>query len=327
MGFLAPNALTVSDGREWTRLRTVNEEVLEPGRPHDHAAEFLARVRDAFRAPVATPDDVRAAMGRAMLAIVFGPGVAPASLADDVRALFGYVQSPVKRRLLGFVGKRRRARFYADLRRAFDAAAASRDVASLASLARQHGARTGATELLEQVPHWMFTFPGSGSDLIVRTLALVSAHPEARRAALDELAAGGGDDSYPFLRACLREAADLYPPVTRTVHRSPNGATVAGVTVPAEMDVLHLFPPVAADAAPRRFRPERWLAAEPPVTSFDPFLGGARACPGRDLITFVCTAALAVLLGEQRLTLDGSPLVPDALPAEFPRRGIRFHPA
>jgi cytochrome P450 len=331
MAFLAPSALTISEGEEWTRLRAFNERVLAPGGAHPSGDAFLACVREAFSAPVATPDDVRAAMGRAMLGIVFGPGVAPAALAEDVTALFGYVQSPVKRRLLAPFAKRRRARFYADLRRACDAAAAS-DVPSLVATARRDGT-IGVAELVEQVPHWMFTFPGSGADLLTRTLALVCARPASRAAALAELASVGvpvtdASAVHPlaYLRACLREAADLYPPVTRTVHRAPRGATVAGVAVPAGMDVLHAFPPIADDAraTPRRFRPERWLSPDGVVPTFDPFLGGARACPGRDLVTFVCTAALAILLGEQHLGLAGAPLAPDALPAEFPKRGIRF---
>lgn len=336
MAFLAPHALTIAHGDDWARLRALNERVLDTGRPHAHADEFLARVRDAFREPVAGPDDIRAAMGRAMLAIVFGPGVAPASLADDVTRVFGYVQSPLKRRLLAPLARRRRARFYADLRRAYAAAEAS-GATSLVTLARRQDARVGETELVEQVPHWMFTFPGSGTDLLTRTLALVGAHREAWGIARAELARAGVPvtdaatvGALEYLHACVREAAALYPPVTRTFHRAPRGATVAGVAIPAGMDVLHSFPPIGDGVGAtlrRRFRPERWLAPGAAPPSFDPFLGGARACPGRDLITFVCVAALATLLGEQRLTLRGTPLRPDALPEEFPRRGIHFHPA
>jgi cytochrome P450 len=334
MAFLAPGALTIADGDDWVRLRALNERVLDTGRPHAHADAFIARVREAFAGPVASPDDLRAAMGRAMLGIVFGPGSAPASLADDVTTLVGYVQSPLKRKLLAPLARRKRARFYADLRRACAAAEASVEP-SLVALAREHGARVGETELVEQVPHWMFTFPGSGTDLLARTLALVCAHPEARSRALNELRDAGLPvtdaatvGALAYLHACVREAAALYPPVTRTFHRAPQGATAAGVTIPAGMDVLHSFPPIAdgvGAAAPRRFRPERWLAADAPAPSFDPFLGGARACPGRDLITLVCVAALAHLLGERRLTLDGTPLPPAALPEEFPRRGLHFH--
>ena len=345
MAFLAPRALTIAHGEEWARRRALNERVLDTGRPHAHADAFLARVRDAFgtdafRAPLVDAEDVREAMGRAMLGIVFGPGTAPPSLADDVTRLFGYVQSPVKRRLLAPLARRRRTRFYDDLRRACVAAEAS-DAPSLVALARRYGGGLSEAELVEQVPHWMFTFPGSGTDLLVRTLALVCAHPEARSTALAELAEAGipvsdaaAVGSLAYLHACVRETATLYPPVTRTFHHAPRGVTAAGVAIPPGMEVLHSFPPIGdtngADAA-RAFRPERWLAPDAAPPSFDPFLGGARACPGRELITFVCVAALAVLLGERRLTLDGqpgdTPLTPGALPEEFPRRGIHFHAA
>ena len=55
MTFLAPNALTIAQGADWTRLRALNERVLDTGRPHDHADLFLAHVRDAFRAPSPRP--------------------------------------------------------------------------------------------------------------------------------------------------------------------------------------------------------------------------------------------------------------------------------
>lgn len=59
---------------------------------------------------------------------------------------------------------------------------------------------------------------------------------------------------------------------------------------------------------------------------FDPFLGGARHCPGRSIIMHVGKAALAAMIGRQRLTLDGVTLKTDSLPAEFPRRGVMFRP-
>lgn len=330
MAFLASRALTVSDDADWKRRRAFNEQILEPGRRHELERDFLLHVIAAFDAPVDGSAAVRAAMGRAMLGIVFGD-TAPRWLADDVQVLFGFVQNPLKRALLSPWAKRRRARFYDALRRMWrDPTGAG--ARSLLGRARRSGTELDETEVLEQIPHWMFTFTGSATDLLVRTLVLILADLEARRRAQRELDAAGPLDEpttiegLAYLEACLLEAAHLYPPVTRTFHRAPVGITVGDVVIPAGMEVMHSFPLIVdgEDEAPRRFRPERWLAPGGAASTFDPFLGGARRCPGRDLILFVCTSALAVLLTRQRLALQGAPLRTDALPPEFPRRGLKF---
>jgi cytochrome P450 len=333
MAALAPHALTVSDDEQWVRLRAFNEAVLQAGQRHDLRSVFLAHVRRAFAMPPATIDDIRAAMRRAMLPIVFGPG-APAQLATDVQALFELVQNPVKRMVLAPWGARRRARLYGTLRRVWRDTAAS-SPPSLLGLAHQAAGELPEAVLLEQIPHWMFTFTGSGTDLLVRALALVTSHPAVLETARREIAAAGpldqaeAIDSLTFLGSCLMEAARLYPPVTRTFHCAKSGAVAGTVRVPAGTEILHSFPllgdPALSSPEARTFTPERWIsgAAASPTAEFDPFLAGARHCPGRELILFVCTSALAVLLGTQRLIAD-PPLAPAALPLQFPRRGIRF---
>ncbi|HUQ80117.1 MAG TPA: cytochrome P450 [Gemmatimonadaceae bacterium] len=330
MQFLAPQALTITNDEQWQRLRALNEEVLEPGRLHDDERAFLAAVRRAFTEPVRNAHDVRSAMSRAMVDIVFGPGVAPASIGHDVSELFGYVQSPLKRALLAPVGKRRRARFRAELARACDAAASS-SAPSLAGRAARGAHAVSRAELLDQVPHWMFTFTRSGTELLVRALALVCAHPDARDRVRAEVAALGRSDSpgqsraLAFASACVREAAYLYPPVTRTFHRASEGAVAGGVAIPAGAEIASSLPPVEVErAGPRRFDPARWLAPSGGPTDFDPFLTGPRRCPGRDLISLVCAVALAELVARQDLTLARPRLVPNDLPVELSGGSVRF---
>jgi cytochrome P450 len=330
MSFLAPQALTIAHDDQWTRLRAFNEDVLEPGRRHDDEAAILDAVRRGFDAPIADEDDIRAAMGRTMIAVVFGAATPPAAMVKDVDVLFGYVQSPLKRLLLGPLGRRRLARFRAEIARAYGAAHAP----SLAARASRSAGDVSLAEQLDQVPHWMFTFVRSGTALLARSLALVCAHPKARERVRAELASNGpandpaGVHRLTFVEACVREAAYLYPTVTRTFHRARDGASLGGAAIPAGVDIAHSFPPIGlGEPRVRRFDPARWLAPGGGPTDFDPFLTGPRRCPGRDLITFVCTAALATMLERQNLVLVGMPLVPGALPAEFPRRGIRFRAA
>ena len=92
-------------------------------------------------------------------------------------------------------------------------------------------------------------------------------------------------------------------------------------------EIMHLFPLFTADlegADAPSFNPDRWLAATAPVCAFDPFLGGARRCPGRSLILVVCKTALASLLLQHRLAVKAPGIADSSLPAQFPRRGLSF---
>jgi cytochrome P450 len=164
----------------------------------------------------------------------------------------------------------------------------------------------------------------------VRTLLLVLSHPEAHRRVLAELGSpvpesAAALDGLPFLDACLTEAAHLYPPVTRTFHHTTAPLSAAGVGVPSDVELATAFPLLGESADAPRFRPDRWLpSAQPNDSSFDPFLGGTRRCPGRNVISFVCKAALAELLVTHRTALASPPLSPEALPPELPSRGLHF---
>ena len=332
MGFLAARALTISDGADWSRRRAFNDAVLEPERRHEFAPQFVRCTREAFAPPIAGVDDLRAAMGRAMLGVVFG-GAAPPALVTEIEALFGLVQNPVKRVLTAPFAYFKRARLYDSLRALWQA----RNQAlkpSLLQMAGRSAADLDAAELLQQMPHWMFTFTGSATDLVLRTLTLITSAPDVQRQVMAELAGAGPLEGQgfaaaplPFLEACLVETGHLYPPVTRTFHRTVLGATLNGVQFPPGSEIMHLFPLFTADfegADSPRFNPERWLTATPPACAFDPFLGGARRCPGRSLILVVCKTALASLLLQHRLSVKAPGITGASLPAKFPRRGLSF---
>jgi cytochrome P450 len=334
MGFLAADALTISDDEDWLRRRAFNVSVLQPAQRHEFAPEFVGCTLQAFDPPVSGAADVRAAMGRAMLGVVFG-GAAPAELVPRIESLFGLVQHPLKRLLTAPFAYLKRGRLYGALRELWGAGTQAR-APSLLEVARRSvdGSGNGNTELLEQIPHWMFTFTGSATDLIIRTLALITAFPDVRRRAMEEVAAAGALDGpafktapLPFLEACLVETGHLYPPVTRTFHRAPAGAVVNGVQIPAGAEIMHLFPLFTADlggADAPKFDPDRWLQTEAPVCGFDPFLGGARACPGRSLILMICKTALASLLMRHRLTVQAPGIRESSLAPQFPSRGLKF---
>jgi len=74
------------------------------------------------------------------------------------------------------------------------------------------------------------------------------------------------------------------------------------------------------------FVPDRWLATErdDAAAASNLFLRGPRACPGSDLILFVCRAGLARTLGELGVRGGSRKLAQDPLPVSFPSREARL---
>jgi cytochrome P450 len=336
MSFLAPNALTICHDEQWACLRTFTEQVLCAGETHIYQRAFLGTVRNAFSSPVSNVEDIRRGMGQAMLGIVFGDSRAPTHLAKDIEVLFGLVQSPVKRLALGFWEKGRREKFYNTLRKMWEE---SKEDArpSLLSLAHKAAGKHDETELIQQVPHWMFTFTGSGTDLLTRTLAVVTSRPAVRARISSEIAEHGPLDEpatigrLVYLEACLLESARLFSPVPRTFHRAPQGDTFNELYIPAGMEIAHYFPLNQRnhdrDPSADHFQPDRWLDPASAAHAMYPnlFLSGARACPGKNLILFVCKSAIAILLKEHNLQAESVLLATDPLPFSWPEKEIHFH--
>ena len=84
-----------------------------------------------------------------------------------------------------------------------------------------------------------------------------------------------------------------------------------------------------ADPTADAFQPERWLIPAMRAEAVYPnlFLSGARRCPGRDLILFVCKGAAAKLLLETGLRVSSPDLVRDPAPFSFPSKTLRFETA
>lgn len=321
MATLAPKALTISDGDDWTRRRAFNEFVLDSGHLHSLAPMIAAAARTAFREPISDVESIRDAMRRTMLAVDFGEGVAPDHIAADLEYLSGLVQNPLRRMLLGpFAGGRRR-RLRSAIASMWGSAASG--PASLLKRARE-APPLGDDEVMDQVPHWMFTFVGSATDLLAHTLWLALSHEPTRAALVAEIASVGESlsslDALPLLNGCLLESAQLYPPANRTFHHVTQAVTLGATAVPADVEIVHWFPllqpaqPVAPSFRPRRWADGHTISDEP----FDPFLGGSRACPGKHLILLVCKVAMAELLVSRPVALACAALDVYALPTELP---------
>ncbi len=330
MSFLASHALTIVDGEPWRTLRAFNEEVLATGAPHPHAQAFLGHVRAAFHAPVSDQDDVSRAMGRAMVGIVFGDAAAPFSdPGKDARELFDVVASVPKRKLQSRRYAGQRQRYYAMLRERWEAAVAD-GAPTLLARARGAAPAVDTQVLVEQIPNWMFTFTGSATKLLTRTLALILSRDEVRTRVIDEIASAGPSDdaatvhALPYLNACLLESGRLFPPVALTFHR-PGAAVDRDAP-----ELVHWFPLLQRDDAlgadVHAFRPQRWLepSGDPVRAASNLFLRGPRRCPGEDLVLFVCRAALVRLVAELRQAGGGTRLARDPLPISFPHREATF---
>ena len=327
MSFLAPHALTISHGSDWRRRRDTNEQVLCTGRPHDLRALFHARVRTSFATSITSADDIRDRMGSIMLGVVFGTDT-PSDLPAQVQELMTYVYNPGKRAVLGRFATGRKRSFYDTLRRLWESPASD----CLVSLFRATDA-AATPENLEQIPHWMFTFTGSGADLLARTIALIGSRPEVRDRVRREIAqAGPLDDAetidkLDYTEACLREAGRLFAPVTRTFHRAPNGATFGSRSIPSDVEIVHYFPTgqrdTRFDPTANDFVPERWMGPESDAAHIHPsvFMSGSRKCPAEDLILFLCKSAIAA---QGNLLVHAPSLTNNPLPMSFPEREVRY---
>ncbi len=328
MAVLAPDALTVSVDEDWVRRRAFNEFVLEPGRTHSLAPVLAPRIREAFRSQITDIESIRGAMRRAMLAIDFGPDVAPEQVATDLEYLSDLVQKPLRRLVLGPFSGRRRRRLKSTLGALW--ASAPGGPPSLLQRARAARPEPIGEEGLDQIPHWMFTFTGSATDLLARALWLTLSDENTRRRVVEEIRSANDDpialDQLPLLTACLLESAQLYPPVTRTFHQTTTATRQGDTELSAGIEILHWFPLLQPAELPApHFRPDRWTtdhSADDEV--YDPFLGGARHCPGRSLILLVCKVAMAELLVTRPLALASPPLNITALPIELPEGELRF---
>ena len=337
MSFLAPHALTITHGEQWQRLRVFNEAALQANAADARMQFILDGVSKAFSEPVSTIDDIRRRMAEAMSIVVFGSDRAPSHLVEDMQTLIAYVRNPGRRILFGWSQTGRRKRFYDALRRLWAESSASIAPSLIAAAkGRAQNGRHAEEELIQQIPHWMFTFVGSGTDLLARTLGIVASRDEVyervRAEAIERSAANSasGVMDMDYLESCLLETCRLFPPVTRTFHVAPKGDTFNGIQVPPGMEILHCFTAsqraLSVDETADDFRPERWLEPGSNAGAIYPglFLGGARHCPGKGLILFVCNAAISRLVKDSRIRSECPALSEDPMPYSFPESGLRF---
>jgi cytochrome P450 len=338
MSFLAPYALTILHDADWRALRDYNEDVLQTGKPHPLLPSILTEVRKAFSQRVRDVGEIRRNMGKVMLAVVFGENDVSEHLIDEIQELFAEIG--LKTALLGSRKQALRNRFHGELRRLWQSGTGT---AQPTLLSRAHKAAEAVEKsdrrealLLDQIPHWMFTFTNSGSDLLARSLAMIAAREDSLSRIYREIESVGTLDrpecihQLHYLEACILETGRLYPPVIQTAHRAESNVFFEGAEIPAGTEILQYFPltnrNTSLDPLANHFRPERWLDPNEHVHNRTPnlFLSGARVCPGRDMILFIEKSAIALLLQSGNVRAKRSILTDDPLPFSFPIACLQF---
>ncbi|WP_051704456.1 cytochrome P450 [Glycomyces sp. NRRL B-16210] len=302
----------LSRGHDRERRRAFNEAVLDQDRPLHHLAEPLwHKVNDESERLAATVRrsrrlawaDFEPVWARLVRRVVFGDAA-----ADDrgVTALLDALRRDANWAYL----KPRNEPARAELAARLLARLGPADPTSLAGPAA--GAEPGVHPE-DQVAHWLFAYDAAALTLM-RTLALLAVHPGPRDRARTELATASGPAELPYLRACVLESLRLWP-TTPLLLRDATAATHWGGEALPEGTSFVVYTPLFHRDPERlpyadRFTPQAWLDgsadAEPAMT---PFSGGPARCPGRNLVLFTVTTALAALLrrADYRLASD-SPL-------------------
>ncbi|WP_300011700.1 cytochrome P450 [Pseudonocardia sp.] len=175
---------------------------------------------------------------------------------------------------------------------------------------------------VDQIPQWLFAFDPAAM-AAYRTLALLVAHPEVLRRALD--------DDGQLARAAVLESVRLWP-TTAVVLRDTTAPTEwAGATLPTgtSLGIVSSFFHRDGATVPGadRFDPDRWCdgRADDGRTLL-PFSAGPVVCPGREVVLYVASTVLRTLLAQVRLTPEPpSPLGPTGpLPRGLDPFALRF---
>ncbi|WP_051815338.1 cytochrome P450, partial [Glycomyces tenuis] len=310
LGKFQPHGSLISRGRPRRERRRFNEAVLETHRPLHHlSGPMLVRIGEECDRLAAETEDAggldwrrfERAWWRIVRRVVFGDGAADdrtvIDLLDALRrsANWAYL-TPTRARAREALAERLREH----LDRAEDGTLA-------AAVARE--APDPLVDPADQVAHWLFAFDAAGMALM-RTLALLAVNRGHRHVARCELGASDPDspEELPYLRACVLESLRLWPTTPLLLRDGVTETRWGPETLPEGTSFLVYTPLFNRDGErlpfADRFTPGIWTdgtaEADPSIT---PFSGGPACCPGRNLVLFTVTSALARLLRREEYRL------------------------
>lgn len=167
------------------------------------------------------------------------------------------------------------------------------------------------------------------------TLFLLGAHPRVLEDVIEEVAAGpepDGDLRLPLLERVIKESLRLLPPVMWWGRVSTAPFDIGPYRLPAGAHVA--FSPFITQRRPElypepdRFRPDRWLTADPGPYEYLPFSAGPRACLGSVFAAMEVKLVLCLLLRRWRPALTDRPVRRGGLMVSQPKGGLpmTIHP-
>jgi len=245
---------------------------------------------------------------------------------------------PANRRFANVM--RRLDRFVARILRERRAGGAKRDdlLDMLIEARDEAGNPLDDAQIRNQVVTMLIAGQDTTAMLLCYAFSLLTRHPDAERALLDELSSTLGGrvpqlsdlPSLKYAEAVVLETLRFTPSVWTFVREAATDTELGEYHVPRGT-LVHISPPVLHRdpelfAAPDAFRPERWLDGlqkRLPRGAFVPFGAGARQCLGAAFATMEATLVLATVAPRVRLRAL-------AAPSEFvftfslrPRGGLR----
>lgn len=172
---------------------------------------------------------------------------------------------------------------------------------------------SGAVDPVGQMPQWLFAFDAAGMALL-RTLALLSTHPDQLAQALSEAADSSHALSRPYLRSCVLESVRLWP-TTPTILRDTTEDTQwrdGSITIAKGAGLMIVVPGFHRDDEllpfAHQFEPDIWVDGRAQqYPQLVPFSAGPAECPGRNLVLFVTSTLLAHMLTALSYELTSTP--------------------
>jgi cytochrome P450 len=288
-------------------------------------AEMMAAVarREVGRWPVGEPFELWPRMQEitqeVVMRAVFGPGENRRldGLRERLRRLTAWLNSPRNLALLAAFGPgaMTRSRGYRAAMRPVEEAVLEearrrraepeeepRDVVSMLVRARYEDGEHVFNERDLRDELVTLLSDGPTSSTLAWAFERLLRNPDVLERLHAELAAGDGED---HLDAVIKETLRLRPPVPVVVRRLLRPLTLAGRELPAGTTVAPCIHLVHRDpaiyAAPRRFRPERFLEQPPGTYTWIPFGGGVRRCLAASYAEMEMKRVIRTVLASVRL--------------------------
>jgi cytochrome P450 len=175
---------------------------------------------------------------------------------------------------------------------------------------------SGAVDPVGQMPQWLFAFDAAGMALL-RALALLATHPDARARALDDVSDLEHASLRPYLRSAMLESVRLWPTTPTILRDTTDDTDWATGTIAKGAGLMIVVPAFHRDEEllpfAHEFAPDIWLDGRAQqYPQLVPFSAGPAECPGRNLVLFTTSTLMARLLQALSFELTSTPhLSPD----------------